>query len=775
MADTLNDLYLKIANEVEPALEEDRYFQYMFELIQSGETTIDQKHQIMHKVVDEEWLEVTENTIDSIYKIINAPRKFIKRSEEIVPVDLAKKITAESVRHLSMNTQFIQATDDDDVHPTRVLNVTNEETYDLYENRFIYHLILRLISFIDKRTDVIFWSTGDEIRNNFTLESKFTDDYEDISYKLEINILDRKSMAQSRSDNMDIFMRIDRIRRLVLGLRSSFFYEVMHGCSKVKSPIQRTNLLTKDPDYRKCYALWKFLDRYDGTGYTIQTENQALAMDEEYMIQVYTNMITGYTVFKSLLSADGRAPSELLKRRFRQRKPRFLRKVNELPAEAKDIEDVEVRRVFVEEVTQAQLDAEAERDRMREQMELAQAAAAESDRQREAAETRRDEAIALAKETSARAKEAINSAKGMIGEAFAAAREAAEQVFADAAAEIDFVKADEKERADRAVATAEAERDAAVAEAEAQRDAAIAAAEAQRDSAVAEARAERDSAVAAAFADRDAKVAAAEEDARTRIGAAERDRDEKVAAAEKEASERIEEADRSKAAADEAAARAKMYVEDARVKMGEAVEAARLKGEEAERSIADARQRESAAREAEGRASAQISELEKLLGDAAVAKSSAEEMLRLASEDRSKAELSLREAKASAVEMQASLDAQKKTSEERLSRAESMLRSAESKYNSAAKSLELSNKRIAEARRIRENAATLVSNAEKEKSAMERRLQQMQERLDSEIKAREKAEKRMRDGSFGRTLARALFGRSEPENNDISDEESGRQ
>ena len=87
MAESLNDLYLKIANEVEPALEEDRYFQYMFELIQSGETTIDQKHQIMHKVVDEEWLEVTENTIDSIYKIINAPRKFIKRSEENAQVD----------------------------------------------------------------------------------------------------------------------------------------------------------------------------------------------------------------------------------------------------------------------------------------------------------------------------------------------------------------------------------------------------------------------------------------------------------------------------------------------------------------------------------------------------------------------------------------------------------------------------------------------------------------------------------------------------------------
>ena len=77
MDETLNELYLKYVNNVGPALEEDRNFQYLFDLIQSGETTIEQQNQIMHKVVDEEWLTVVEDTIDSIYKIIAAPRKFI--------------------------------------------------------------------------------------------------------------------------------------------------------------------------------------------------------------------------------------------------------------------------------------------------------------------------------------------------------------------------------------------------------------------------------------------------------------------------------------------------------------------------------------------------------------------------------------------------------------------------------------------------------------------------------------------------------------------------
>jgi hypothetical protein len=761
MADSLNDLYLKIASEIEPALEEDGYFQYLYELIQSGETTIDQKTQIMHKIVDEEWLQVTEDTIDSIYKIISAPRKFIKRSEEIVPVDLAKKITAESVRHLSMNTQFIQATDDDDVHPTRVLNVTNEETYDLYENRFIFHLILRLIAFIDKRTDIIFWSTGDEIRNNFTLESSFEDDFEDIKYKLEISILDRKSMAQSQSDNMDIFMRIDRIRRLVLGLRSSFFYEVMYGCNKVKSPIQRTNLLVKDPDYRKCYALWKFLDRYEGVGYTIQTENRALAMDEEYQIQVFTNMITNYTVFKSLLAEDGRAPSELLKRRFRQRKPRFIRTVSELPAAAKDVEDVEVRRVFVEEVTKAQLEAEAERDRMREMMVIAQASAAESDRLREEALKKRDEAMELVNETKLKARDAINGARVAVAEAFGTAREAAEQAFADAAVEIEFVKHDEKERADRRIAAAEADRDTKVAEARADRDARVAAAEADRDSKVAAAEKDRDDKVSAAEADRDEKVAAAQTD-----------RDTKVAAAEAAAAERISAADASKAEADEARARAEKFIEESRVQLEVAVSRAKARVEQAEKDIASAAQRESEALEATTRAKAaeaeatgKNAELDRLLAEAAQTKASADDMLRSVKEEKAAAMLSISEAKKAVSESEAAAAAERKASAERLTRAESIMRSAESRYNSAAKSLDQSNKRMAEAQRIRDNAAALVSAAEKERSTMERRLQQMQERLDKEIRAREKAEKRLREGSFSQSLAKALFGRQTPPEN----------
>lgn len=365
MADTINELYSKYTEGVEYALEDDRYFQYLFEMIQAGDNTLEQKNRILHKVVDERWLTVVEEGIEAIFNIVDKPRRFITTSEEVVPVALAKKITADSVRHLSQNTQFITTNEAGEIMPTKILNVTTEESYDLYENRFVYHLIQRLFAFVDKRTDVIFWSTGDETCNVMRMESKVDDAYEEISYKVEMTIKNRQSLVENDNDNMDIFKRIDRVRRMSRTLRSSSFCEIMNGCAKVHSPIQRTNLMMKDPDYRKCYQLWQFIEGYDEVGYSIEEQDSTLQFDEEYLLQMYINMITNYTVFKSLLVSDPRKMSEIETKKLEPVRPKFIKEIQEEIVEDRNIPDVEIRRVFVDEVTQAQLDAE---EKLKEEM-----------------------------------------------------------------------------------------------------------------------------------------------------------------------------------------------------------------------------------------------------------------------------------------------------------------------------------------------------------------------------------------------------------------------
>ena len=484
MSETIQDLYTSFSEQMEPIQEDSRYFRYLFEMAQASGTTIEQQREELVKVVDEEWISMIEDSLDAINTIIEKPRRFITTEEEVVPVSLAKKISADSVRHLSRNTQFLAPSDDGGVHPTRILNVNTVETYDLYENRFIYHLIQRLLTFVDKRTDVIFWSTGNEIRNRFKMHSKIDDAYEEIEYNVEMTVKNRQSFAENDADNMDVFMRIDRVRRLVMALRGASFCQIMNGCSAVRSPIQRTNLIMKDPNYRKCYQLWQFMERYDKVGYNIDVQQQSLAFDDEYMVQMYTNLINNYAVFKSLTD-DERNLQELESVQHAPVAPKFIKEIKEVQVDSPDLPDVEVRRVFVEEVTQAQLDAEQALAEAREQIEELQGQVKSWKVQVHALTDERD----------------------------------------DLADELDEAKTRElalTQRAQMAEADVE-ELQGSLEDVEAGKKAAEAAAVEARETAaaqLAQMRAEADAEVAAARADADAKVAAAEQAAAAQVAQA---------------------------------------------------------------------------------------------------------------------------------------------------------------------------------------------------------------------------------------------------------------
>ena len=635
MSETIQDLYTSFSEQMEPIQEDSRYFRYLFEMAQASGATIEQQREELVKVVDEEWISMIEDSLDAINTIIEKPRRFITTEEEVVPVSLAKKISADSVRHLSQNTQFLAPSDDGGVHPTRILNVNTVETYDLYENRFIYHLIQRLLTFVDKRTDVIFWSTGNEIRNRFKMHSKIDDAYEEIEYNVEMTVKNRQSFAENDADNMDVFMRIDRVRRLVMALRGASFCQIMNGCSAVRSPIQRTNLIMKDPNYRKCYQLWQFMERYDKVGYNIDVQQQALAFDDEYMVQMYTNLINNYTVFKSLTD-DERNLQELESVQHAPVAPKFIKEIQEVQVDSPDLPDVEVRRVFVEEVTQAQLDAEQALVEAREQIEelrgqlkswKVQAHALTDERDdladeldeaktRELALTQRAQmAEADVEELRASLEDVEAGKKAAEADAVEARETAAAQLAqmrAEADAEVTAARAD----ADAKVAAAElqveevqltAERDARAAQEAADAAAAVAerkladtvaaaeakvsAAQQAADAAIDAARAAADSAVDRAAVDANEKVAAAaaERDAATRAAEEARaDADARIAAAGLEAGERIEQ--------EVAAVRAacEREVEAARAEMQQRLDALVQELEQAERN------RERAERRAEG-------------------------------------------------------------------------------------------------------------------------------------------------------------------------------
>ena len=596
MSDAIQDLYGSFAEQMGPIQEDDRYFRYLFELAQASETTIDQQREELVKVVDEEWISVIEDSLDAINNVIEKPRRFITTEQEVVPVSLAKKISADSVRHLSQNTQFLAPSDDGGVHPTKILNVSMAETYDLYENRFVYHLIQRLLTFVDRRTDVIFWSTGNEVRNRFTMHSKIGDAYEEIEYNVEMTVKDRQNFAENDADNMDTFMRIDRVRRLVMALRGSSFCQLMKGCSVVRSPIQRTNLIMKDPNYRKCFQLWQFMERYDKVGYSIQVKDSALAFDDEYLTQMYTNLINNYAVFKSLVS-DDRNLTELASEQREPVVPKFIKEIKEELVDSCDIPDVEVRKVFVEEVTQAQLDAEAALEEQRGKNEELQGKLKSLKVEAHALHDERDDLAGQVDQLKQRetaltqraqlAEAELDELRDSLEDAEAgkrAAEQDAAQARSDAQAQLERMREETAaevrgafEDAVAKVAAAKAEADEAVEAAKAEAASAVEAAQAEAAAAVTAAQSEAASAVEAAQAEAAAQVEAAQAEAASAVAAAQAEADKAVAAAKAQGEAALAKADAQAAADKEQAASelaaAKAEAQDAESRLAAAAKA----------------------------------------------------------------------------------------------------------------------------------------------------------------------------------------------------------
>ena len=623
---TINDLYLKYTDGISEALEDDRYFQYLFEIVQAGNNTLQQKHRILHKVVDEQWLSVVEEGLTAIFNIVDKPRRFITTSEEVVPVALAKKITADSVRHLSQNTQFIVANAKGEIQPTKILNVTTEESYDLYENRFVYHLIQRLFAFVDKRTDVIFWSTGDETCDVMSMESTIDDAYEEISYKVEMKIRNRQSLVENDTDNMSIFKRIDRVRRMSRVLRSSSFCDIMNGCARVYSPIQRTNLMMKDPDYRTCYKLWQFIENYDEVGYSIEEQDSALEFDEEYLLQMYINLITNYTVFKSLLESDPRKMSEIAQEKREPVKPKFIKEIKEEIVDDYNIPDVEVRKVIIEEVTQAQLDAEAkleeeqarreeleqslsdlqsQLDFLNRQLEEMQDLQMQTEGEKAAAEAELD----AQKHARAAAEEAAEAARAQARTEIDAARDEAKEAIEAAGAQVQQAQTEAKEQIEAAQIKAAQEMQQAKAEAKEQIKAAQVKAAQEMQQAKTEAKEQIEAAqvkaaqeAAALEKEKTDALAAAEKDAENRIAALQAEAQRQIAEAQQEAEA---EAERIRRVAQEQIAHSRQEAESQAAAAREAAkaEAAQIR-QSADREVQAAQAETSAAREAKKQAEA---------------------------------------------------------------------------------------------------------------------------------------------------------------------------
>ncbi len=245
------------------------------------------------RLIDMEWVEKIEEVLPYMDKAIREDRKFIETYEEVDRVDKVKQVTKEAVRHLTQHTSLIQAVDrDGSVSPSKLLNTHREDSYATYENRFLYTLIYKTISFVEARFRALQEAPNDsytsvEMKRYATLNNaKFAFSLTYASESHDRNKVDREEEISNLTD----FERIERIRMMLSDFVGTTLIQNLKGCIQVRSPINKTNCIKKNPNFSKCYELWCFIESYRKSGYVVESNEFSGKMGKDIQNELYDVM-----------------------------------------------------------------------------------------------------------------------------------------------------------------------------------------------------------------------------------------------------------------------------------------------------------------------------------------------------------------------------------------------------------------------------------------------------------------------------------------------------
>lgn len=232
---------------------------------------VDSKLEVKNKfrkvIYDYSWLDKMEETMYYLDNIMRNPKKFIINEEEVVKIEKARKVTVESIRHLTQHTSYIQEFNQDtgEVKPSKILNINKEEDYDMYENRFIYTLLVNMKMFIARVSGYCINGSNMSSVRNIKYSGVTKINSEKIGIDINLNAVDNRSLNQVSKSGLSIAQRIDKLNLQIANCMNSDLIKALERAhvTFVRSPIKRTNVILKNPNFQKAMELWSFLEAYD--------------------------------------------------------------------------------------------------------------------------------------------------------------------------------------------------------------------------------------------------------------------------------------------------------------------------------------------------------------------------------------------------------------------------------------------------------------------------------------------------------------------------------
>ncbi len=230
-----------------------------------------------------EWLDKIEEACPFIDQIVRHPKLTLIKEEVVSTIERAKKITSESVKDLAKHSNYINDMDEEtgDIRPSKILEVRNEETFNIYENRFLYTFIHDLQRFIFEREDEL---KNIILGNNKSLEYKAESIEDGEKINIELRISSEQKDNSSKDKNIDnlINKQLERIKAIKEFINSWFKSDMFKELDKlhvtfIKPPVKPTNIILKNPNFQLSVQMWEYIRNY---GYNLDEKDKEALVSE---------------------------------------------------------------------------------------------------------------------------------------------------------------------------------------------------------------------------------------------------------------------------------------------------------------------------------------------------------------------------------------------------------------------------------------------------------------------------------------------------------------
>jgi hypothetical protein len=207
-------------------------------------------------------LDKLKECLPSIRKICNKPKSHLKSINEIRPIDTVKRVGYESIPYLASHSEDWLARTATGLKPARLFSRVEEEDFQIYENRVVKTLIDMICNYLKNyvldleykyhqmegilNSEMQTQSFGFDKGFQIAVSLLIPNNYLGVNSKQNEFILAEKLLKESKN-----------LLNKYYDLKKSGLYKLLYHTRSVTNPLNETNILLLDKDYKKAYILWK--------------------------------------------------------------------------------------------------------------------------------------------------------------------------------------------------------------------------------------------------------------------------------------------------------------------------------------------------------------------------------------------------------------------------------------------------------------------------------------------------------------------------------------